>query len=249
MTEQPRRSNGQFGEVSRDEATVSLAPVPAVPPGSFLYPPILRNADDAIAFWEQEEIPDEVLNKCRAMYVAQFQATVDYGPEEMWEGPIGARYDEEHPMPSDPTAQEAWREERERYGAQYVNGLRETLRGRPEFLDPRDVRQLAKVVGYIGTAMTLPREEGDRLREHGVELTTGRFTVREINTNYGLFAIGEYLRDPDRYDEAKRDERLTMAVAAVVNVALAHQSGQIREEFGNVNDNVRQTAQIVIDTA
>lgn len=250
MTEQPRRVNGQFAEVARDEATVSL--VPHIPVGSFLYPPILHDADTAILFWENEDIPDEVLHKCSSLYVAHWAATADYGAASLWEENLGPDWEAAHPAPTDPSRRAAWEAERERARDAFVPDLNEALRNRPEVLDPRDVRQAAKAIGLIGAAQTLPPEQAEIVRRHPIELTTGIHTVREVNLRLGLFDFGNALRYPGNYQsqgDAGRDERMAVAILTAVQAAVGSSQREILGEIGKVNDNVIKTAEIVVDTA
>lgn len=261
MHEQPRRANGQFGETARDEAVVdlSLVPVPKVPQGSFLFPPIVHTAEEAIAFWENVDIPDEICMKASAWYVADFQRVVDQGPDGLWidgQGPVVWAYWEiENPRPdaSDEVATAAWEAEKQQWGARFVAELRETLRNRPQYIDPRDVRQFVKTIGLVGSANTLPADEAYRLRHgHLIELTTGTDTMWNTNLNNGLFGFGEALRNPANFDPAKRINDQTTDIIVGIGRELDEQrgalSGAMREEFGNVNDNLVTVADVVIQT-
>lgn len=258
MHEQPRRSNGQFGETLRDEAAVDLSavPTPAVPQGSFLYPPIVHTAEEAVAFWENVEIPDEICMKASAWYVGDFQRVIDEGPEGLWidgRGPAAWAYWEvQNPRPdeSDPAAVAAWEAQKAAFGAEFVNGLRETLRSRPQHLDPRDVRQFVKTIGLVGSANTLSAAEAEKIRHgHYIELTTGTDTVWNTNLNNGLFGFGEALRNPGNFDPEQRLSRQTADIVVAVGRELDASGAALRDEFGNVNDNLVKVADVVIRTS
>lgn len=255
MHEQPRRANGQFGETTREEAEIDLLGGPAVPQGSFLFPPIVHTAAEAIAFWERVEIPDEICMKAQSWYVSDFQRAVDEGPESVWldgDGPLVWQYYEpRHPRPdaADTAATAAWEAEKNAWGEKFCEDLRETLRSRPEYIDPRDVRQFAKVIGLIGAANTLPEAEAEKVRhEHMVELTDGPDTVFNINLRRGLFGFGAALRNPRNFDPDKQRDDQVLAIAYALGLNADEQRATLLGEFANVNDNLVKVADVVIQT-
>lgn len=255
MHEQPRRANGQFGETTREEAEVDLLGTPAVPQGSFLFPPIVHTAAEAIAFWERVEIPDEICMKAQSWYVSDFQRAVDEGPESAWldgDGPLVWQYYEpRHPRPdpADTAATAAWEAEKNAWGEKFCEDLREALRSRPEYIDPRDVRQFAKVIGLIGAANTLPEAEAEKVRhEHMVELTDGPDTVFNINLRRGLFGFGEALRNPHNFDPDIKHTNFVKGIATAMTNISHEQRELLLGEFANVNDNLVKVADVAIAT-
>lgn len=225
-----RRDNGQFGRQERGEADVALLNPPR---GSFLYPPILHTAAEAIAFWESVDIPDDVLQKTASAYVAQWATVTQHGARLYWENRFEREWEAESPQPADRSRMEAWLDAKNRAQVAFENQWSETLRNRPEYLDPRDVRQVAKVVGLIGTPLSDPAERAV-MRDHPIELTTGWTTVGDVNLITGAPYFGDAVQNPANYMTGVDDQR----IADIVAKALEQQRQVLRTEFGQVNDNI-----------
>lgn len=231
-----RRPNGQFGHQERAEGDVGVL---SVPRGSFLYPPILHTAREAIAFWESVDIPDEVLQKTASAYVAQWAVVSQNAAHFYWDDRFESEWEAENPQPTDRGRMEAWLDAKNRAQVAFENHWTETLRARPEYLDPRDVRQVAKAVGLLGTPIADP-EERALMRAHPIELTTGWSTVGEVNLVSGAPYFGGTILNPANYS-AEDDKR----IADIVARALEQERANLRSEFGTVNDNIVLAVQAI----
>lgn len=155
--------------------------------GSYLYPPILHNAAEAIAFWENVEIPDEVCDQVASQYVAQWKAVTDYLPGQMWDYGFRAQREAAGEDVSD--------DAREQFIAEWTD----KFASRPEVLDPRDARVAAKVIGMTATKQALPEDERRYIDDYPVETTKGITTVRDYNLGQGLAYFGASISDPSTY--------------------------------------------------
>lgn len=225
---QPRSGNGQFAEFVHAPAPDDIA-LPQPKQGSFLFPPILRNAEEAIAFYEHVEIPDEVCQKVRSEYEAQWQVAVDYGPEGVWELVRVER--EKDGLPADDQAR-----------AEFVVEWRQKMRDRPETLDVRDVRAAARVIGLAAAASHLPEEDRNAVAVHPIETTGGDLTTREYHRSLGLAYISNAVTDPDSYKEVDAEEILA---------ALQDMEDRVGQRLNTIHaeldETVRETGATVID--
>ena len=197
--------------------------------GSYLYPPILHNAAEAIAFWENVEIPDEVCDKVASQYVAQWQAVTNFLPLQMW--------------------QYGFREQREARGEdvseaahqQFVDEWRAKFASRPDHLDPRDVRVAAKVIGMTATKRTLPEDEQRYIDDYEIETTTGITTVRDYNLDQGLAYFGSSISDPSTYRKDIDGE------LAKIRLLLEEVKGDVGESRDATDGVVRHVGEQLVD--
>lgn len=220
----PRERDGKYAPYAQPE--LGETPLSGqVPQGSFLFPPILHSAAEAIAFWESAEIPDTVCMNTSGEYVAQWAATVEEFPQALWDNQCGRAWDRANPRPADPAQADQWEERRQVAGETFIREQTERLKARPEYLEPRDVRQMCKVIGLNGSRRSLPESERELINEHPIELTTGTTTVAQANNDYGLGQFAYRVRDPVVYDPVNAQQRLVDRMIDVTSVAAAYSGG------------------------
>jgi hypothetical protein len=216
-----------WGEETTGEADVDLHI--EAKHGSYLYPPILHNAAEAIAFWENVEIPDEVCDKVASQYVAQWRAVTEYLPGQMWD--YGFRAQREA------AGEDVSEEARNRF----VDEWSDKFAARPEVMDPRDVRVAAKVIGMIATKQTLPDEERRYIDNYEVETTNGLTTVRDYNLDQGLAYFGTAVTDPSTYRKDIDGE------LARLRVLLEEVKGEVGESREATDGVVRHVGEQLVD--
>lgn len=251
MTEnlnQPRTGDGRFSETERPAVDLDLTPVPQ---GSFLFPAILEDAKQTIAFFERVEISDDVCMKVSSSYVASREVTQRSDETEWWD-------DAEKPF-------------RERNGIdvsdrardEYLVEARDAWTNLPEYLDPRDARAAAKVIGMMKSAAgNLDRAERDVVGSHLVATTTGPVPARDLFRNWGLGAFENAIVDPSAYDQdaklrqfaaelsgqvAAGDERTRAEIAEELAKTRAEISREAEETRTYVDGSLHQTGSAIID--
>lgn len=180
--EAARQASGQFGPDVAEEADVARLGLAPVPNGSYLYPPVLHTAVEAIAYFEQVEIPDRVMEQASARHQYETKNPPDAERLRAMRKAIGAEYDRRYPHGGGPDREA------------YIDDVLDSGEGmdRPDALNPPDARAVAKVAGLWIATTHLEGEEFERVLDHQVETTQGWRSVHQIMR---AWRVGRYSRD------------------------------------------------------
>ena len=192
-------SGGQFATTERGESTVTLAPID-VPSGSFLYPPVLRNADEAVAFWSTVEIPDEVLARLDRAYVDVLDQMKLVVPTKSWNGDARLVWERDNPAPSDPSARASWESSRDSAEATYAERMRRKFASAPDRLNRADLRPLVRATAMWTAVREMDDAERLKVHDHVLDFTDGPRRVATAAVETGIAGWRGRFLDPEIYD-------------------------------------------------
>lgn len=207
MTDQARDprgtpNGGQFAALLRRESPVALnRPVE----GTFLFPPPMRTAAEAIEFWTQVAIPDQALARMHLEYRNSVGKAREEWAAPAWSWHERDRWLDQNPRPpsdAHPEALAEWKAAEKASEDAYARRLQERLGTMPEELDRTDARPLFRAAAMLLTAYDggLPRTERRKVADHVLEFAAGPRSVADAAVETGLVGIATRFVTPENYD-------------------------------------------------
>lgn len=205
-----RTEGGQYKELSRGEADVSLAPTPLLTPGRFdaeaeqggsvHFPPVMNTVGESIDFWTKVPIPDDELNSFYRDLARRDLARVEDVHRHWTNQRLERGWLSQNPEPqADSPEHQGWQQRHdEQWRSLYDEHPRPTIEQatqRPA-LDRRNARTVLRVLLMAETA---PAQQAHRqavmdslVHLYGVEED---FTVEQICDAYGPEDIYEAMSE------------------------------------------------------
>lgn len=212
------QSSGKFAATRRPQPTTGL-PMGSEEPtaeqynegATFHYPPVPRDPEQMIAFWDRVSVPDETLTTLRDAYEHRGRMLVQDELERSGENEwlVNEYYAQHYPDQQVPWEQlnDTERAERMRIADDFVQVRAPQILARlnedvpmPTQIKATDARPLARAAQLYAQFQDAPshwsNEDDDAVLGHQVLLSDGPATVEQIEARYRLWDLRRTLQTP-----------------------------------------------------